>query len=115
MLEDYLKRVYPNMDMSGAADKKAGRHKKRSESRKDTFMPLTADEKSNICSNQLDAVLQLLSDVERKGQDEIAEVRAPLPRLLHHPLQRRAVQLELNTQAWHQTLDAILFLHLRQL
>ena len=73
MLEDYLRRVYPNMDLSAITDKKQGKGKK-ADSKKDAFVPLTADEKSNICSHQLDAVLQKIAEVERKGQDEISEV-----------------------------------------
>jgi hypothetical protein len=75
MFEDYLRRVHPNMDRTGTTDNKAGqRKKKRGDVKKDSFVPLTAEEKSNICSHQLDYVLQKVGEVERKGQDEISEV-----------------------------------------
>ena len=73
MLEDYLRRVYPNMDLSAITEKKTGKGKKY-DAKKDSFLPLSADEKSNICSHQLDAILQKIREVERKGQDEISEV-----------------------------------------
>ena len=75
MFEDYLRRVHPNLDRSGAAEAKQGqKKKKRNEVKKESFLPLTAEEKANICSHQLDYVLQKIGDVERKGQDEISEV-----------------------------------------
>lgn len=75
MFEDYMRRVHPNIDRSGAAEAKQGqKKKKRNEVKKETFLPLTAEEKANICSDQLDYILQKIGDVERKGQDEISEV-----------------------------------------
>jgi hypothetical protein len=75
MFEDYLRRVHPNMDRSGTAEAKQGsKKKKRSEVKKESVQPLTAEEKANICSHQLDYILQKIGDVERKGQDEISEV-----------------------------------------
>jgi hypothetical protein len=75
MFEDYLRRVYPNMDLSAVTEKKQAKGKKKSEQKKDGFVPLSAEEKSNICSHQLDAMLQKIGEVEKKGQDEISEVR----------------------------------------
>lgn len=75
MFEDYLRRVYPNMDLSAVTEKKQAKGKKKSEQKKDGFVPLGAEEKSNICSHQLDAMLQKIGEVEKKGQDEISEVR----------------------------------------
>jgi CRISPR/Cas system-associated protein Csm6 len=75
MLESYLRRVYPNMDLSAITDRKQGRNKKKTEVAKANFVPLSAEEKANICSHELDAVLQQISEVEKKAQDEISEVR----------------------------------------
>lgn len=76
MFESYLRRVYPNMDLSALTDtRKQGRNKKKAEVAKANFVPLSADEKANICSHELDAVLQQVSGVEKKAQDEISEVR----------------------------------------
>lgn len=75
MLEAYLRRVHPNMDFSAAADRKPARGRRKAESAKAQFVALSAEEKANICSHELDAALQKVSEVEKKGQDEIAEVR----------------------------------------
>ena len=76
MFEEYLRRVYPNIDSLAAADKGSSKSRKKTEALHESFNQLSADEKSNICSHQIDAVLSALSDVEQKGQDELSEVRA---------------------------------------
>lgn len=63
------------MDLSAVIEPKhASKSKKRGESKHDNFQPLTAEEKANICSHQLDYILQKLGEVQRKGEDEISEV-----------------------------------------
>jgi hypothetical protein len=77
MFEEYLHRMYPNVDIFNLlnSDKALGKGKKRGDKQKDDFVPLSAEEKSNICSNELDAVMQSMLDIEKKGQDEISEAR----------------------------------------
>jgi hypothetical protein len=76
MFEEYLRRVYPNLDISDATDRKqSGKGKRRNDNKKENFVPLTSEEKANICGHQLDHVLQKIIEVERKGQDEMSEVR----------------------------------------
>lgn len=74
-LEDYLRRVHPNLDLAAVIDpKQSSKSKKRGDTKKDSFQPLTAEEKANICSHQLDYVLQKIGEVRRKGEDEVSEV-----------------------------------------
>jgi hypothetical protein len=84
MLEEYLRRVHPSIDPLDFASKQGkGKVRKGADARADAFALLTADEKSNICSHQIDAALQALAEVEQKGQDEISEARsAASPSLL---------------------------------
>eukprot|EP00892_Ulva_mutabilis_P008330 jgi/Ulvmu1/586/UM001_0594.1 len=76
--EDYLRRVHPNMDLSAVIDPKSSKSKKRGDPKQDNFQPLTAEEKANICSHQLDYILQKSGEVQRKGEDEISEVKTML-------------------------------------
>lgn len=78
MFEEYLQRMYPNMDLASvlAAAERAPGSGRRGGKAAD-FVPLSAEEKSNICSNELDAIMQSISDAEKKGQDELGEARLP--------------------------------------
>lgn len=101
-LEDYLRRVHPNMDLSAVIDpKQTTKSKKRGDTKQDSFQPLTAEEKANICSHQLDYVLQKIGEVQRKGEDEISEVPLTIARQRHatsmsdHPTTCRLAQMYL--------------------
>ena len=80
MFEKYMNRVYPNLHIdytSNTEPKKKGRVKKgRPEISKDNFYPLSAEEKSNICSHEIDVVLAELARISEEGDDEISEVRS---------------------------------------
>lgn len=63
------------MDLAAVIDpKQSSKSKKRGDTKHDSFQPLTAEEKANICSHQLDYVLQKIGEVQRKGEDEVSEV-----------------------------------------
>lgn len=84
MLENYLRRVYPNLqlDLASSSDskKKSKGKKMRSESKQEELVPLGAEEKANICSHEIDAVLSEVARVAEEGEQELTEVcRTPRP------------------------------------